>query len=362
MTTTMTEHDEFFMGESAPVSELNTARDMMGRMSQIHTARERRLSQDGVPRGYVIKENQSTQSFDSNQSELYDVVVPLISGIRRNAMDSHDISTIETLVFTDPIFQRHRKQSAVPFIVVSDNDAMNSTTSSSDTITVSPTQIVSCTNFLEDDTATLSMLPSGDITPTLTPFQDISTNDSLVRTHYPNGDAVLASISQASQTLLEKFDIATTNLDDNIVTFASMDVPEENSPDITHSSTIMYQSLCDRERENRLLDDHDAIIAKMIMGSSRCKVKPSSSSSSSSFSSSSLSTAGAVPSASLISKGTIRKLVEGGNSPFRTVLYRIYRAILMKMSLSVIVDDGDSAKVVVDDSSIDTGGTLRLSK
>ena len=205
------------------------------------------------------------------------------------------------------------------------------------------------------------MLPSGDVTPTLTPFQDISTNDSLVRTHYPNGDAVLASISQASQTLLEKFDIATTNLDDNIVTFTSMDVPEENSPDITHSSTIMYQSLCDRERENRLLDDHDAIIAKMIMGSSRCKVKPSSSSSSSSFSSSSLSTAGAVPSASLISKGTIRKLVEGGNSPFRTVLYRIYRAILMKMSLSVIVDDEDSAKVVVDDSSIDTG-TLRLSK
>ena len=58
----------------------------------------------------TIRENKSNQSLDSNHSDLYDFNMGKSQyGIRRNAMDSHDIYLIEQLVLTDPTFECHRK-------------------------------------------------------------------------------------------------------------------------------------------------------------------------------------------------------------------------------------------------------------
>ena len=272
---------DFFLGESAPVSALNTARIDTGRHSARdklpNSAKERRLTQEFVPQGNYIKENQSNQSFDSHQSELYDIVVPLDCGIRRNAMDSHDIQEIEKLVFQDPIFQRHRKQppsSSSPLIVVQNNCSMNNC---SDAFAVHSEQFIVFTNSMGNNNETLSILPSGDITPILTPFVGISHSTSFVGLTndfgLPKDDAVHESILQARQALSEKFpnqvSETTTNLEDNISSASESKVPSEKS----QTPTRIHQSLCDNESDNQPLDD-DAIIAKMIMGSCRRQLKP----------------------------------------------------------------------------------------
>ena len=302
----MANDDEFFfMGESAPVSTVTTARELR-QCSRIMNEREQRLIHDV---GLAI---QSFESFTSNESEMYDAVVSLKGGIRRNVTDAHNIHQMEQLIFVDPIFQRHRKQ---PNHFVSYSTSMRNTTEK-----VSP------------------LLLSGDITPLLTPMNRSSSISSVCTSQdlYLNtdeNDSVRESLCQTRQTLSEKCDIK-NRLSETLDTASS--IITVTSPDITHASTIMYQSLCDRERENRLLDDHDAIIAKMVMGSSRCKVKPSSSSSSSSFNSFSSSTPELPSATSIIGKR------------WQSTLSSYHRAIVFFMSTSVRGGKG-RVKVVVDD-------------
>ena len=72
-------------------------------------------SSSAVSSQSLLKQNavieNSIQTLDFNQSEHHVFVVPLQYGIRRNAMDSHDIHQIKTIVLTDPIFERHRSLS-----------------------------------------------------------------------------------------------------------------------------------------------------------------------------------------------------------------------------------------------------------
>ena len=155
-----------------------------------------------------------------------------------------------------------------------------------------------------------------------------------------NDDAVRESLCQARQALSEKCDNK-NHLSEPLDTATNITVTsstgmEGYSADKTRASLRMYQSLCDRERENRLLDDHDAIIAKMVMGSSRCKVKPTSSSSSS-FNSFSSSTP-ELPSATSII----------GKRRWQSTLSSYHRAIVFFMSTSVRGGKG-RVKVVVDD-------------
>ena len=320
----MANDDEFFfMGESAPVSTVTTARELR-QCSRIMNEREQRLIHDV---GLAI---QSFESFTSNESEMYDAVVSLKGGIRRNVTDAHNIHQMEQLVFVDPIFQRHRKQPT------------------SRLVTVSANQFVSYSTSMRNTTEKVSpLLLSGDITPILTPMNRSSSISSVCTSQdlYLNtdeNDSVRESLCQTRQTLSEKCDIK-NRLSETLDTASS--IITVTSPDITHASTIMYQSLCDRERENRLLDDHDAIIAKMVMGSSRCKVKPTSSSttstsstsSSTSFSSTTAASATGLPSAtSIIGKR------------WQSTLSTYHRAIALFMSTSVR-DGKGHAKVVVDD-------------
>ena len=145
-------NDDFFMGESAPVSTLNTAREVR-QGSRNMTEREQQLIHD------IVIERKSCDSFDSNESEMYDTVVSLKGGIRRNVTDPHNIHQMEQLVFVDPIFQRHRKQPT------------------SRLVTVSANQFVSYTTSMGNNTEKLSILllsggtTTTSTTPILTPFQ-----------------------------------------------------------------------------------------------------------------------------------------------------------------------------------------------
>ena len=123
----MDHYDDIFIGMSAPV----TSREEVVRekMSHENTAREENSSSSGShPDASTLlhKNNQSNSSFDLDSSELYDVVSPLKHGIRRNAMDSHDIRRIENLrnVFTEPIFERYRKQQQPTSHVVDQNSLL----------------------------------------------------------------------------------------------------------------------------------------------------------------------------------------------------------------------------------------------
>ena len=318
-------NDDFFMGESAPVSTLNTAREVR-QGSRNMTEREQQLIHD------IVIERKSCDSFDSNESEMYDTVVSLKGGIRRNVTDPHNIHQMEQLVFVDPIFQRHRKQPT------------------SRLVTVSANQFVSYTTSMGNNTEKLSILllsggtTTTSTTPILTPMNHSSSASSVCTSqdlYLNNDDAVRESLCQARQALSEKCDNK-NHLSEPLDTATNITVTsstgmEGYSADKTRASLRMYQSLCDRERENRLLDDHDAIIAKMVMGSSRCKVKPSSSSSSSSFNSFSSSTP-ELPSATSII----------GKRRWQSTLSSYHRAIVFFMSTSVRGGKG-RVKVVVDD-------------
>ena len=324
----MADHDDFFLGESAPVSAMNTARDT-GRLSQIHSARdklpnsarERRTTQDIIKQG-SIKEIPSNQSFDSNQNELNDVIVPLKGGIRRNVMEK-DIQRIEQLVFTDAIFDRHRKQPS-PLIVVQKNFAVNPVAE----FAMNSDHFVPCTNPTENCTETLSILPSGDVTPTLhTPVLAHSSKD-----HDPNVDVVYQSIIQASQALQssEKFDTTVANLEEN------------------ESTT----KTCAPIRVNQTLGDN----AKMIMGSCRRQLNTSSSSS--------VAAEPEAPSSSLVRKSTFGKVIGGGGGSTTSCqtsqppIQSSSRGLLAFFLATTVLGSnggrsGGSAKIVVDDTQVD---------
>ena len=183
-------------------------------------------------------------------------------------MDSQDIHQIEKLVFTDPIFQRHRKQPPPPPIIIAQNNCAANNNSD---------QFISFTNSMGQNNETLSILPSGDVTPILTPFLGISHTTSFLRSSNdfdpPKDDAIYESILQARQALSEKFPTqmseTATNFEDNIT---SASESQQGPSDKSQAPTRIHHYLYD----NQPMDDDDAIIAKMIMGSCRRQLKPTS--------------------------------------------------------------------------------------
>ena len=252
--------DDFYFGESAPVTERgtfsqgNSARQgyishdnsARGKFTPVNSARDGSLSSRAILKQNTIHEVLSNQSLESNQSEMHDFVAPLQRGIRRNAMDSDDINQIEHHVFTDPIFERHRKP-LPPRIVVHKNVAL--TMDSTD----HRVHIMS------------SLVSTGDITPIYETDEMSSTKSRASSLPSKMVDPTFDVVVEASKSLKEKIKMSTDNNttttislpNDHIITVGNVG---DNQPITLEPppKRVTSRSLDDKDDTigQRLLDDH----------------------------------------------------------------------------------------------------------